>query len=548
MKSKATPNRKFTERERKALLENLRSELSIPLEVVFGYSEMLTDELARIGARDGSKNQQIKKSGKDLKRIFEESKALQKQVDKIFQLASFANQQTDFDLAEFIRTLRHALLTPLSSIIGYCELLWEEGFSSLGGHVDSDLRKIYKAAKFFIEYIDKISVVAQTQLEGGDLLEHFKKLSAIIHDVVVSIPPLRKKIKIQPPKKGSILIVDDNQMELDLLQRRIEFDGYSATPCDHGSKVIDMLEKGSFDLVLLQIVMSEINGFEVLKLIKKSKAFPHLPIIVISPFKELDAVVRCFELGADDYLQKPFHAVIFKARVSDCIEKKKLIDREQEHFLNLEIEKKKSEALLLSILPAVIAERLKRGEEFIADRIEEASIIFIDIVNSSGLSEQLSPQGLILILDQVFSMIDRLIDRYQIEKIKTMGDSYMAAAGVPIPNKNHAETIANFALKILEGLKKLNKEQGCQLQIRIGIHSGPVVAGIIGAKKFNYDLWGKTVNLASRMESQGVPDKIQVTESTYNMLKKKYDFIPRGEIEVRGIGNFNTYFLVGPKA
>lgn len=539
---------KITERERKALLENLRSELSVPLEVIFGYCEILTDELARIGLRDPSKSKEIGKFGKDLKRIVEESKAIQKQVDKIFQLAVIVTKQSSFDLAEFIRTLRHALITPLSSIIGYCELLWEDGISSCGKQVDSDLRKIYEAAQFFIDYIDKISVVAQTQLEGGDLLEHFKNLSAIIHNVVVSIPPLRKKIKLQPAKKGSVLIVDDNQMELDLLQRRIEFDGYEAVPCDHGSKVIEMLQKGSFDLVLLQIVMADINGFEVLKQIKKSAAFPHLPIIVLSPFKELDAVVRCFELGADDYLQKPFHSVIFKARVSDCIDKKKLTDREQEHFLNLENEKKKSEELLLSILPVVIAERLKRGEEFIADRIEEASIIFIDIVNSSGLSEKLSAQELILLLNQVFSMIDRLLDQYQVEKIKTMGDSYMAAAGVPIPNKNHAEAIANFALKILEGLKKINKEQGCELQIRIGIHSGPVVAGIIGEKKFNYDLWGKTVNLASRMESQGVPDKIQVSEANYKLLKNKYDFIPRGEIEARGIGKISTYFLVGPKA
>lgn len=531
----------LTSREKKALLENLRSDFSTPLDVIVGYSEILGEELANSQAMGSEK------SRADIKKVLEGGKTILKHVDEAFDLASLSTKQVDFDLSKFLSNLRHTLLTPLNSIIGYSELLFEEGFADIyGEQLTHDLQKIYEAAKVFIGYINKISVFAKTQFEGGDLLQHFKSLSTVIRQVLTSIPPLEQKFELQPSKQGTVLIVDDNKMELDLLMRRVEYYGYTAIPCDTGNKAIDMLKAGHYDLVLLQIIMAEVNGFEVLKQIKRNEAFRHLPIIVISPLKELDAVVRCFELGADDYLPKPFHSVIFKARVNDCIEKKKLLDRESEYFNKLKLEKEKSEKLLLNILPDAIVERLKKGEEFIADKAD-ASILFADIVNFSGLAERLNAQELIELLNKVFSIIDRLIDKYEVEKIKTVGDNYMAVAGVPTANKQHAEAVAHVALEILDAIEKLNREQNYSLKLRIGINSGSVVAGIIGKKKFIYDLWGKTVNLASRMESQGVGNKIQVTEMTYQLLKNKFNFRKRGTIQVRGVGEIVTYFLTGPK-
>lgn len=540
---------KFTDRERRALLEDLRSEFSTPLDVIVGYSEILSEEFSVIEEKNkvASKKLKIKKCASDLRRILEEGKELQRKVDEAFEFAGLESNRADFNLAGFIRDLHHTLLTPLNSIIGYSELLWENGFTSLGEQFDYDLKRIYDAAQLFIGYINEIANVAKTQFEGGDLSKQFNSMSKIIRSVVSSIPPLEQRVGLQPTKEGTVLIIDDNEMELDLLKRRVEYYGYKAIPCNRASEAMNYLEKYSVDLILLQIIMADISGFEILKQIKKHEKFRHLPIIVMSPLKELDAIVRCFELGVDDYLSKPFNSVIFKARVNDCIEKKHLRDKEKEYLTNLTREKERSEELLLNILPASIAERLRNGEEFIADRMDSGTVLFIDIVNSSSLAEELSPQRMIFLLNEVFSIIDQLIDRYNVEKIKTIGDGYMAAAGITTPNKNHADSIARVALETLEALRKMNRELDTDLKLRIGINSGPVVAGIIGVKRFGYDLWGTTVNLASRMESQGVPDKIQVSEATYNLLKDSYEFTHRGTVNVRGIGDVNTYFLEGIK-
>lgn len=207
-------------------------------------------------------------------------------------------------------------------------------------------------------------------------------------------------------------------------------------------------------------------------------------------------------------------------------------------------EKDKSEKLLLNILPESIAERLKESESIIADAIPSASILFSDIVGFTALADKITPDELIEILNQIFTEFDHLAEKYKLEKIKTIGDAYMVASGVPSKHENHAVAIAGMALDMLNVMSDINKTQNHDLQIRIGIHSGPVVAGVIGKKKFSYDLWGESVNTASRMESHGVPGSIQVSQTTYELLRNDYSFEDRGEIQVKGKGLMSVYFLV----
>ena len=213
----------------------------------------------------------------------------------------------------------------------------------------------------------------------------------------------------------------------------------------------------------------------------------------------------------------------------------------------LEKEYKRSEKLLLNVLPKTIAEELKSGAKVIADKFQNTTLLFADIVGFTSFSEKISPEKLVDILNQVFSLFDKLIDKYDMEKIKTIGDAYMVAGGVPTQREDHAKTIADLSLGMIEELSKYNKENDQSFQIRIGIHSGPVVAGVIGIKKFIYDVWGDTVNIASRMESHGVPGRIQVSEQTYTLLKDNYDLESRGEIEIKGKGKLPSYFLLGKK-
>ncbi len=206
---------------------------------------------------------------------------------------------------------------------------------------------------------------------------------------------------------------------------------------------------------------------------------------------------------------------------------------------------RRSEKLLLTILPESIAARLKRGEEPIADHHDDITVLFADLAGFTVRSAHETPAETVAVLNEVFSVFDGLVRRYGLEKIRTIGDSYMVAAGVPVARPDHAHAICAMALDLRGEVARLNANHDWDLSFRIGINSGPAVAGIVGREKFHYDLWGDTVNIASRMESHGLPDQIQVTEPVYERLKNDFVFERRGFVEVKGKGPTLTYLLVG---
>lgn len=209
------------------------------------------------------------------------------------------------------------------------------------------------------------------------------------------------------------------------------------------------------------------------------------------------------------------------------------------------VERQRSEQLLLNVLPVSIARRLKAGERPLADRFETASVLFADLVGFTPMSERLAPEEVIEILDALFSRFDEVAEGLGLEKIKTVGDSYMVVGGLPIPREDAPESIAEMALSLCEVVEDFRTPAGARLDLRIGIDIGPVVAGVIGTRKFTYDLWGDTVNTASRMESHGVEGGIQVTPRAYERLRHRYSFDTRGVVEVKGKGEMITHLLTG---
>ena len=214
----------------------------------------------------------------------------------------------------------------------------------------------------------------------------------------------------------------------------------------------------------------------------------------------------------------------------------------------LKAEKATSERLLLNVLPAPIADRLKGGASLIVDRFEAVSVLFADLVGFTALSANTTPERLVTMLDELFSLFDALAERHGLEKIKTIGDAYMVVAGIPQPLANHAAAIAQMGLDMLAGVAAYAERTGSPLAIRVGVHTGPVVAGVIGQKKFIYDLWGDTVNTASRMESHGVPGRVHVSEATHAALQGAFELERREPIDVKGKGVMQTYLVVGPRA
>jgi guanylate cyclase len=218
--------------------------------------------------------------------------------------------------------------------------------------------------------------------------------------------------------------------------------------------------------------------------------------------------------------------------------------RERERILSaLRLERDRSEGLLLNVLPAAIAQRLKREPGSIADGFRSVTVLFADIVGFTEFADAREPHEVVAVLNNLFSRFDGLADRYHVEKIKTIGDAYMAVAGLPLPRADHEAAIADLALAMREDVQRFNDETHSDLAIRVGIASGPVVAGVIGNRKFSYDVWGDTVNMASRMESHGLTGEIQVTRTVMQALCDRYEFEGRGRIDVKGKGPTTTYLL-----
>lgn len=352
-----------------------------------------------------------------------------------------------------------------------------------------------------------------------------------------------------------VLVVDDSRILRKLLIRELAHIGISQiTESEDGLQCLDILAKQAFDLVLLDMEMPEMDGLAVLQAIKKTPELRSLPVIVISGDTLIDKTVRCIEIGAEDYLPKPFNPVLLRARIVSVAEKRRLRNLEMaylnqlQHEKNmLQLEQMKTERLMLNILPKSIAERLKRNEVNIAGDYPNVTVLFSDLVGFTAMASAKGALELVKLLNDLFTRFDKRAEELGLEKIKTIGDAYMAVGGLPIPRQDHADISCDMALGMFEDLADFNRSQGMSLAMRIGLNSGPVVAGVIGFTKFSYDLWGHTVNTASRMESSGESGKIQISPSTFELVKDKFVAQERELIECKGLGKIMTSFLIARK-
>ncbi len=444
---------------------------------------------------------------------------------------------------EFLARLRHDLRTPLNQIIGYSEMLQEDAAEKGQKEMLPDLGKIHDAAKNLLAIIH--DNLTPSQMEGVDARSGSKLYAATRGALGAMTEKGCASDGAPGTGKGHLLLVDDDATNRDLFVRRLEKQGYTVSTAENGRLALEKLHKGHYDLVLLDILMPEMNGYEALQVMKSDDHLRHIPVIMISALDEMESVIRCIEGGAEDYLSKPFDPVLLRARIGACLEKKMLRDHERETLKKLEIEQEKSERLLLNVLPKPIAERLKLHEKTIADNFAGVTVLFADIANFTQLSTRLSPSELVGMLNKIFTVFDHITSKRGLEKIKTIGDNYMVVGGLPIAREDHAEVVADLAIEMRSAIRNFQSADGEPLTMRIGINSGPVVAGVIGSSKFIYDLWGDTVNVASRMESNAPLGAIQVSSATYELLKDTFDLEDRGNIEVKGKGEMRVYVLKG---
>ncbi len=350
---------------------------------------------------------------------------------------------------------------------------------------------------------------------------------------------------------AKILIVDDKKQNILLLDRILRGGGYRDVNSTSDSReVYELHRTNRYDLILLDLNMPGVDGFDVMTSLKTLETDGYLPVLVITA--EPDQKVRALKAGARDFVGKPFELSEVLIRVYNMIEVRLLHLETKKLYAQVLAEQKVSERLLLNVLPHAIAERLKGRppgtyNDVIADSFKDVTVLFADIVGFTSLSEGVSPEVLVDVLNDVFSRFDAIADERGLEKIKTIGDAYMAVAGLPTPVADHGARAAHMALDMISAVERYNVGSEHKLKVRIGLSTGAVVAGVIGKRKFLYDVWGDTVNTASRMESHGVTGRIQVTDSTRASIAESESFSlePRGAIEVKGKGEMNTWFLNG---
>lgn len=356
----------------------------------------------------------------------------------------------------------------------------------------------------------------------------------------------------------TILLIDDSAAQraalADILAAAGFDDLHEANSAATALALLGTTAPDTIDLCLTDLYMPGGSGIEVCRRIKNLPAYRDLPVIVVTSSNETADLDQAFAAGAMDYITKPPSEIELLARVRSALRLKHEMDerkaRERElkrlhtdlalqHRL-LQAEQERSERLLLNILPESIAARLKETPEVIADRFDAVTVLFADIVGFTELAAMVDPETVVTLLNAIFSRFDDLAAEHGLEKIKTIGDAYMAVGGLPTPCPDHAEAAALMALAMRRAIGEFAEGR---LQLRIGLHSGPVVAGVIGRRKFSYDLWGDTVNIASRMESHGVPGAIQISEATYRLLTGRFVCTPRGTISLKGRGAMTAWYL-----
>lgn len=503
--------------------------------------------------------------------------------------------------------LRREYLTPVNTIVGYVELMLEDARRLNLNEALSDLERIATASRQALGLVDSVLPANQSEqtrpledegvrqrfhLELAKQLKAVRRYAKMIHDhvndldadaLVKDLTVLLDEVtqfldllteggsglRLEAPgtfvesalgddptvstsaphpsrdtrDTGRILVVDDIPSNRLLLSRRLSRDGHDVVEAEGGQQALDILQDGDFDLVLLDLVMPGMDGYQVLRTIKSDLRLRGIRVIMVSGEQETESVLRCIEAGAEDYLPKPVDPVLLNARIGACLERKRWRDRERSYLRQLEEEKKKSESLLLNILPDKIIQRMKQGDKVIADRHDDVTVMFADIVGFTKISSDVSAPEVVATLNRLFSAFDILALDLGVEKIKTIGDAYLVAAGLEDGQEDHVRRVADMALAMIDITNQTSAADGKPWRVRIGIHCGTLVAGVIGTHKFVYDIWGDTVNVASRIESYSQPNRILVSQAVLARLDGRYEFEPRGTTFIRGKGNMETFYL-----
>jgi class 3 adenylate cyclase len=341
-----------------------------------------------------------------------------------------------------------------------------------------------------------------------------------------------------------ILIVDDIDDNVFTLERRLrQFLDPDITAAENGRIALEHLSAQAFDLVLLDVQMPEMDGLSVLDRMKSDMSLREVPVIMVSAVDDFDIVLRCIRLGADDYVQKPFNAELLRARVETALERKRLRDQEEQVLEQLQHEKARVNELLHSVFPKAIVSELKADRRPEARRHDNVAVLFCDVVGFTEYCDRNPPERVVDELERLVDAFERVVETHGLDKIKTIGDAFMATAGLLRYVENPALHAAECGLAMIEAAR----QHAAGWRVRVGVHLGPVVAGVMGKRSFVFDLWGDTVNVAARVAAEAEPDAVLLTGATWPFLSRTCQGRALGLIDLKGKGRTELVRYLGRK-
>jgi adenylate cyclase len=328
-----------------------------------------------------------------------------------------------------------------------------------------------------------------------------------------------------------ILVVDDNEDNRVMLQMRLETCGYlNIVTAANGREALERMRASPVDLLLLDIMMPELDGYGVLQEMKTDIDLRSIPVIVISAIEDISSVIRCIELGATDYLAKPFNPVLLKARVDSCVERVRYKAQETAYLKSIEKERQRADDLLATVLPQPIARALKLNGRLPPQRYEGVTVLFCDVVGFTTYSEKNPPEVVFAELERLVEHFEALAEQHCLEKIKMVGDAFMATAGLLSPHTSPVLAALTCSLEMIAAAPAF----GGGWSVRVGIDHGPVSAGIMGGGQFQYDVWGDTVNTAARIEGNGRPGTVNISGRAWHHLRHRAHGRSLGMVDLRG--------------
>lgn len=340
-------------------------------------------------------------------------------------------------------------------------------------------------------------------------------------------------------ERPNILLVDDEEYNRELLRAPLEARGHEVVEAATGAEALRLVAERPPDVILLDVMMPDLDGFSVCRMLKDNPLTASIPVLMVTALSDRKERLMGIGAGANDFLNKPIDVTDVMLRVGNAVYTRKL-------FKQLKQEQERSRRLLRNILPEPVAARMLNGEITIADHHPEATVLIADLVGFTTLAAQVDASQLVYLLNEIFSAFDLLAGKHQLEKIKTVGDAYMVVGGLPEARRDHAEAICELALDMLQDLERFNREYNTSFRLRIGVSTGPVVAGVIGRSKFAYDVWGNTVNLAFQLAGSGEVNQIHLSEATRGCLPGLFAFTVARPVKIKGRGQVLTYGLARP--